>query len=621
MKIILILLFTLSLSFAQSIDTLLDTYAKESELSQKTKNESAGNLIVYTRDDLERMQVESLKDILKSLRLFAYTENRFKQPDILNQDPISYYSSGIRIYLNETELVTALTGSGFSLFGDMEMDFIDHVEIYQGFPSFDFGIEPATVVVRLYTKSAEHDEGGRVKANLSTNGAHKENAYYTNIQDGISYFIYANHTDDKRDSYNYDNEILKQDTQTNRFYGSVGIKNHSAHFHFMNINGDAFLGPMLSNVPKDTYKKSQYINLATNSQFQNDSLFLDLSYVQTNFEYSAEYDSGKYADIHGNIIPISSYAQLANETVFTASLKKKWNLESNALTVGAQYRYKKFDISDFYIDGTLNPNIQTYNKEMLYSIFLQDLITVNDNNLISLSVMNQEFVRNGDVNNKNTLQLRFGYIYSNEEWVSKTFISSQEFPTEPYALIQNKNLEEVAATSFLQEVSYQTSQTLSKIVLGYGRNDNMLLYSSSSGLQSSSIDAQLYNAILEFTYNFNKKDKLELQANYWHIESPESKDADPTEHISYMVRMLNTVSHFDIFNEFIVNTGYSNVDTGYNYSLGVKYNVNKDFHISFKGENIFDTALDADFYTLPPSPKIIVPAIERRFTFGMEYLF
>ena len=147
------------------------------------------------------MQAESLEDILKSLRLFGYSENRLGQPDILNQDPLPYYSSSVRVYLNETELLTSMTGSGLILFGNMELDFIDHVEIYQGFPSFDFGIEPATIVIRLYTKTAQHDEGGRVKVNLSTNGANKENVYYTNVEDGVSYFIYANRADNKKDTY------------------------------------------------------------------------------------------------------------------------------------------------------------------------------------------------------------------------------------------------------------------------------------------------------------------------------------------------------------------------------------------------------------------------------------
>ena len=57
---------------ASEIDALLEKYKSESELSKKTKNENAGHLIVFTRDDLERMQVETLKDVLKSTRFFRF---------------------------------------------------------------------------------------------------------------------------------------------------------------------------------------------------------------------------------------------------------------------------------------------------------------------------------------------------------------------------------------------------------------------------------------------------------------------------------------------------------------------------------------------------------------------
>lgn len=117
MKYLLYILFYCISVNANEIDALLESYQTESELFKKTKDESAEHLTVYTRDDLEMMQVETLKDILKS----------------------------IRIYLNQNELILPIFGSGVSLFGNIDMDFIDHVEIYEGFSSFKFGIEPASI--------------------------------------------------------------------------------------------------------------------------------------------------------------------------------------------------------------------------------------------------------------------------------------------------------------------------------------------------------------------------------------------------------------------------------------------------------------------------------------------
>ena len=75
-KIVVVLIsFFITVASADDFDTLLHDYHQASDLSLKTKNEAIGNIIVYTRNDLERMQVNSLKDVLKSMRFFSYREN------------------------------------------------------------------------------------------------------------------------------------------------------------------------------------------------------------------------------------------------------------------------------------------------------------------------------------------------------------------------------------------------------------------------------------------------------------------------------------------------------------------------------------------------------------------
>jgi len=86
---LLFLIFSNAL-FAYDIDQMLDLYRKESDLSQKTKNEALGHLTIYTRDDLERMQAYTLSDLLNSLRLCRYDENMIGLPDVLHTDPSIY---------------------------------------------------------------------------------------------------------------------------------------------------------------------------------------------------------------------------------------------------------------------------------------------------------------------------------------------------------------------------------------------------------------------------------------------------------------------------------------------------------------------------------------------------
>jgi len=625
-----------SLSYGEGIETLLNTYERESELSKKTKDESAGNLIVYTRDDLERMQVESLKDILKSLRLFSYSENRLGQPDILNQEPFTYFSKSVRVYLNEHELLTAITGSGLILFGDMEMDFIDHVEIYVGFPSFDFGVEPATTVIRLYSKTAEHDEGGRVKATLGSYGSNKQNAYYTNKENGISYFIYANRNDVKKDTYAHDGETLKRDLKTNRFYGSLGTQNHKLELHVMETKGDAFLGSLVGSTPENTEIEISFLNLSTSSKFLNDSLKLNLSYINTSNNLEYRYNTPVQVS---PILAITTFDQKIKEQAFTANLRKEWKLSNHTVTTGIEYRYKNFDLTDVEFNVLIPPIEQIYYNENIYSLFLEDSIAIDENHLINLSVMQQLYQHEKNVEDIDITQFRLGYTYSNNEWVSKTFLSRQEFAPEPYMTISpqygNENLLADTYASVLQELSYTTPKTISKIILAYGKSKNIPILvpdtepdiTLNKGLIVANIDKKItiHSAAAEFTLLFSQKDKLELQANYLHYSSL-SHDIKSSITYNYVIRMLNSISKFDIFNELVIYDGFSDTGTGYNYSTGIKYQVSKDFHINVKGENIFDSGSEWSYINKVDlsgniTDKVVVPTIERQFTFGMEYLF
>jgi iron complex outermembrane receptor protein len=620
-----------TLGFANDLDMLLQDYQKESDFSKKTKDESAGNLIIYTRDDLERMQVETLKDILKSLRAFIYAENRIAQPDLLNQDPITYYSKGVRIYLNEHELLTPLTGSGFITFGDMDMDFIDHVEIYEGFPTFEFGIEPATIVIRLYTKSAEHDAGGRVKFSVGSYGSNKENVYYTGSEENFDYALYANHSENNRNTKEIGSQSLKRDKKTNEFYASLNTQHHLLELQAVNSKGDAFLGSLIGSVPKDTQKEFQYLRLSTSSKFMQDSLVLNLSYMKQKDEFSSEYDLSNPiylpSDTPPFVMPVYTYAQTIDEESFTANLQKEFIYKNNDISVGIQYRYKYFDLTDVKFNDIDNNVSQAYKKENVYSAFIQDLITLSQSHMLTFSLMHQIYERKGDVDKPHTTQVRFGYIYSDKSWVAKTFISSQEFASEPYMTISpyygNPELQPESYKSIFEEISYTTKQTLSKLVLGYGRNyDVPILVEQGNALvmQNADRDIDGYSASLEFTYFFRKKDKLELQANYTLIESPYGNESG--KYKNYVMRMLNSVGKFDIFNEFIINSGYERVDTGYDYSAGIRYEATKDLHFNLKGENIFNTALKQSFFTnLLSKETVEVPITEQKFTVSMEYLF
>ena len=187
---------------AENIDALLGVYAEEADLSNKTKKESAGHVTVYTRRDLERMQVKSLYELLKNVVPFRYNEDTSGYTDLTFVDFQPSKSNNFRVYFNDHEIVTPYYGNGLMLFSQIDFGIVDHVEIYRGIPSFEFGVEPAAYVIKLYSKKPSRELGGRVSTALASHGTTDTNIYYADELDSFSYIGYFDFLNLKRDEYN-----------------------------------------------------------------------------------------------------------------------------------------------------------------------------------------------------------------------------------------------------------------------------------------------------------------------------------------------------------------------------------------------------------------------------------
>ena len=618
-------LIFISSSFAYDMPTLIEDYKQSSELSLKTKNENAGNLVIYTRDDLERMQALTLKDLLKTLRYFSYSESKLAQGDMLNLDSFSNQSKGIRLYLNEHELLSPLKGSGFANFGDMELEFIDHVEIYTGFPSFEFGIAPATVVIRLYTKSAKHDEGGKVKLLGGTYGSHLASGYYTDAFDDFSYFAYVGQYNNDRKAYDNEDSNLNRDQLRNRFYGSLSTQNHTLEVHAVKTDDDAFMGEFEDtrnfNV-LDNSLETDYISLSSYSQFMDKSLELKLLYTSQNSELNEDLQLK-----NSTANSISSY-DMTEEESFTAVLEKKWQLNNHELSLGMQYRYKHFDIEDVSFAGVSTPFTQTFDNEQIYSVYLQDLYALNEHHSLVFSVMGQSYKRGGNVDEPNTSQLRLGYIYTGESMSAKTTLSSQEFAVEPYMVIDsrdgNANLKSEGYQSLAQEFIYASNATINNFIFSFARLSDypLLIERASSGTprwENSDKDLDIFTSSYEFTYLYSRKDKLEFSLNYAYSDSVYSQDKAKS--LSSLIRSLNSFGKFDIFNELWAVDPAFNSSISLDYSAGVIYHVTQDFSLQAKGENILDRAQERDYYDINNNKFFSMSVIDQKAWFGLEYLF
>jgi len=93
-----------------------------------------------------------------------------------------------------------------------------------------------------------------------------------------------------------------------------------------------------------------------------------------------------------------------------------------------------------------------------------------------------------------------------------------------------------------------------------------------------------------------------------------------------ILRNQNRYRKFDFFEEMFVTRSEYFDNTGYDFTLGVRYNVNDHFNISLKGQNLLgegekQSISRIDLATMSSMESLSIPIQERIVMLGFEWLF
>jgi len=186
--------------FPEGIDATLLSFDQKNTLSKETISENKGHLILFDRDRIEQMHAKTLKDIFKKTPVIYYHENRYALPDPLSGGSFDPYRSNfVRVYIDGMEVTQGWMGSGLMLYGDINIDFVDHIEFYYAIPSFETSVEPAYLTIFLYSKDPERDSGGKLNLLVGSRGYQMQSLYYGGREGETSYAVNLSHTDAKRE--------------------------------------------------------------------------------------------------------------------------------------------------------------------------------------------------------------------------------------------------------------------------------------------------------------------------------------------------------------------------------------------------------------------------------------
>jgi len=616
-----------------NIDTMLVNIEKKTDLSAKTKLENGGVSYIYTREDIQRMQAHKLRDILKSTYPFGYNENKFAIADpFAVQTAVPFMSSKIKLYIDNQEVTTGLYGSGLVVYGNMDIDFVDHIEVYAGNPTLELSSEPAFAIIKLYSKIAQKDDGSKISIAGGSYGSKEIMGYTTSTLDnGWSYFAYASAIDDKRKKYSSYNSTLSRDNQNVHAFGTFSKDKHHFIVDAIYSDKDSFISSSIFATPENSTIKNAYLHVGYDTKIDDFSILLtfDKSDAKNSFDDVNVQQIEFINNMTNQNIPYAIDANSRSE-VYTGGLNYDIKTLSNKLVVGAKYRFKHFKYTKIDLNGE-EMQRSGHSQQTTATLFVENQYSVANNQILTTGV-SYSFVRNNhSIQDDDLLGYRLGYTYTSKNLISKTIVSHIESSIDPYlvnSIYLNDNSRKVAIEKqdiYMQNFKYKQDLNKYEIVASYIVVKNKLLPDINTGrLDSYDKDLKILGGILRYTREYREYDKLEVTVGLNHID--QLPITDELLQYSATIRNFNTFGKFDIFNEVlgyrddVANKNY------YDYSAGIIYNHTDDLSFSLKGTNIFDTARKTTYTRINPStmqagkPLEISP-IDRKIMFRIGYTF
>jgi vitamin B12 transporter len=600
-----------------SVEALLQEYDHKNDLSQKTIDENKGHLFLFTRERLEKMHAKTLKDVFKTTPVIYYHENRYALPDPLSSGTFEAYRSNfIRLYIDGVEITQGWLGSGLVLYGDLNIDFVDHIEFYYAPPSFEVSVEPAYMTIFLYSKDPKRDSGGNLDLIQGSRGYNSQSISYADVTDNYTYMLNLSHTDAKREKIpNGTNRPLSRDFKRTQLFASVIGEKQFAHLQIMDKRTDALAGLSLDATP--LVSKADFLNLHVDyglawsenwkAQFSYDRLMTDLM----------QQDDLPFLSVGST--PVNRIFLNATNSTYSGELSYKNIWGKNHLSAGIKGRMKKLDTMAIQSVGNVTP---AFNSETILSAFVQNQYLLNDKALISMGIEYSRIFRNAVVDDEDLMQLRLGYIYHHGKWSYKSYLYRSMFALDPFSRYLGMslplNVQAQVTSGITQELSCATEKSHTRLMLIAMKDQHGLVQNQGTG------NTKYLFSIVNYDYDFDTDNKVNIQFNYAYY-----KDIfffDTLKDYSGYISSFNTYGEFDFYNGVVWHQNSIDHKLYMDLTSTVSWNATENLTLTLKGDNLLNKAKRSDLYRMNPmtntplAPLSISP-IDRRIILELEYMF
>ena len=620
-KILLYFIFLNNIN-ANEIENLLNNYTTKNNFSNKTIDANKGHLILFDREKIEKMHAKSLKDIFKTTPLMYYYENRYALPDPLVSGGVEPYRSNfIRVFIDGVEVTQGWLGSGVMLYGDINIDFVDHIEFYYLATSYDSSSEPAYLTIFLYSKTPREDSGTKGSLVVGDNGQNSQSITYINKINNISYMMSLSHQNAKKDKVdNFTSTPLSRDFSRTQLFSYIKTDKQKFNLQIINKDMDSLAGMSYDSTPIVSTMKYLHVHLDYGINFAS----------YWHFQLSYEWLKSDIIQIDDTpLIWSNAFGTLSNQfnavyknSTYSTELTYKRRLGKHLISAGIKSKYKTLD--SFTNNNTNLSNIP-FNKEYINSIFFQDQYSLNDKELLTISIVNNDIHRNGEAIEDELLQLRLGYIFSGNNWGYKSYIYRTQFGLEPLTRYLNfnkyKNTMKQTTIGFTQEISYKNDKSYFRLLTLLMKDYEGILEAED---KIGGGKTQYFSTILNYDYKFNPKNTLSFQIYY--ASYKDIVDIDNLKDTSAYISHSFSYDKFDFYNGIVWHRNNIDKKDFIDWTSSISWNINKDMTITIKGQNLLDKAKNKPLYRIDTIRQtmltpLFVNTVDKRVTIELEHLF
>ncbi|WP_457638550.1 TonB-dependent receptor plug domain-containing protein [Persephonella sp.] len=579
--------------------TLLKEYEKASDLSKKTKQESLGHIIVFTRRDLEVMQAYTLGDVLRLIPIYNFMPNQYGVETLMIPGRPIIVPFIFKLYIDDHEVSSLHTFNPFLIYDRYPLDNIDHIEVYYTAGAISVSTEPSQLIIKMYTKVAGRENASKLRMTGGTDRSYSLNFFTAqNIGESSCYLVSFGKSQLKFTEPEVNGQKINRDQFRENVFLKYRRKATQFEFSAVQLKQNMFTGLSLDKAP-DLAKAVSVDSYVTVTHYFDSGLKATVSYDYQNRKYkeaNKATDGGVYVPgFFSPMNPVVYYREDINFHKYALSFDQTFETKRNSLQIGTFFRYyRQHPENVVYRNSTGSYDITDTQFRVrnfyLASVYAEDSYSITDSIRVIAGIKQDKYKYYGQKSQSKT-NLRAGVIsFITENIMFKGFASYSY-------ILPSLMLVEISARQKLNPVKVAILSGETRLTAGKNEFDfavkyyKIRNYMTFTRLGIDNAEGQKIFKGYSFTFKRQLSRFVNLELNYWTVATGDftfSPNKGGYGRIS--ADFMRFTFYTDLVYKGSFNYSGKKVGEAFNLKMAVGYSFPKGWSLKVVGENLLNSS-------------------------------